>query len=186
MPLFNRKPKATPEADPEALLEHIVGVAMKAALEGTKESADEAAEHLATDLSAQPAHVLAAALGMAAIMEGEACARDIRSQAKRLADDLFGHLFGAGAPEAAQEPAGAAETPQADEEAQDAPDPLYEAGVARLARSLYQHVYGPSEPDDETWENYLADARDIALSHPHLLNAAERGLTEKVWTEDRR
>ena len=39
-----------------------------------------------------------------------------------------------------------------------------------LANTLYRFVYGGSLwKDDEQYENYIADAKEIIESHPHLL-----------------
>jgi hypothetical protein len=51
------------------------------------------------------------------------------------------------------------------------------AGIERLAKSLYFHVYGDYlTEDDENWDNYIADATMASDLLPHLLNAAERGI----------
>lgn len=48
-----------------------------------------------------------------------------------------------------------------------------QAGVERLALTLMAHT---GADVDEQQENYLADAREIAETHPHLLTAWERGI----------
>ncbi|WP_159599989.1 hypothetical protein [Agromyces humi] len=52
-------------------------------------------------------------------------------------------------------------------------------GIERLAASLHDHVYGAGEwehAEPEARDNYLADAREIAQTHPHLLSLRERGI----------
>lgn len=97
MGLFNRKkdapePPVEDDADPEALLAHLVQVAVQGALEATDESADRVAEHLAVDMGACSHEVLAAALGLAVISEGQAIANQIRRAASLALGDLLGNV----------------------------------------------------------------------------------------------
>lgn len=60
-----------------------------------------------------------------------------------------------------------------------APGPAFDRGVQRLAESLWAHVSGEAGFDDpQMQENYLADAREIAMAYPHLLTAEERGIVK--------
>lgn len=50
-------------------------------------------------------------------------------------------------------------------------------GERRLAESLMRHVgIEPEFATVDDWYNYLWDAAEIAETHPHLLNAWERGI----------
>lgn len=57
------------------------------------------------------------------------------------------------------------------------PGPALEQGIRRLAASLHTHVYGNAGyVDEDTEQNYLADARELAQAYPHLLSGWERGI----------
>jgi hypothetical protein len=44
-----------------------------------------------------------------------------------------------------------------------------------LGRTLFRFVYGAdAEWDDETRDNYIADAGDLLATHPHLLPLDQR------------
>lgn len=55
---------------------------------------------------------------------------------------------------------------------------LYNETVQRLAKTLYEFVYGANTysdlTDEETIDNYFYDAQDLAERMPHLLPAAAR------------